>query len=470
MVQSISFGGLASGLDTSAIIDALVGAQKIPIQLVEAKKATEESKLSLVGKLKGLVQTIKDKADELKTLTGFMSHTITPSEEGVATFSVTGSPVSGSHTLTVNSLATSEKVSTSSLIADNTTALDGGTISFDYNGTNYSVVIDPASSTIDDIAAAINDQAGTAVEASVINTGTTASPQYELVMSGKDSGADYAIQNLTVSGSPGLADNLAFNATPLVAAANAEVVIDGLTVQREGNDFTDVVPGLSFTAVAADATKTISFGVEVDQTGIKEKLTDFVDAYNEVMDFINTQNTYSEDGGPGGDLFGDNLLASVRSRLYGGFVESDLSTVQADTTGYSALSLVGIKITVDGTLEIDDTKLTDKMSSDIDAFANFFAADSTGDFTRLSDSLDYLLDSTGTDVNGDPLDSLFDIRSEGLNTNIADYTDTIDDMNYNLDKYQESLVTKYSNLEVLMGQLQVQGSAVDNLATLDFGA
>jgi flagellar hook-associated protein 2 len=469
MVQSISFGGLASGLDTTAIINALVGAREIPMNLVQQKKSVSEGKLSLVNSLKSLVQAVQDKANELKTLSGFMSNIITPSEEGVASFSVTGNPTSGSHTLIVNSLATAAKMSTSTAIADNTAALDGGTISFDYNGTNYSVVIDPAASSIDDIAAAINDQAGTAVEATVINTGTSSSPNYELVLSGKDSGADYAIQNLAVAGSPGLADNLAFNGTPLVPASNAEVVIDGLTVQREDNEFSDVVPGLSITALAADSTKTISFGVSVDQDGIKEKLTEFVDTYNAVMDFVNTQNQFSEDGGPGGALFGDGLLSTVRSKLYGGFVRADLATVQADTTGFSALSLLGIKSTVDGTLEIDDAKLTEKMTEDIDAFANFFAADGTGDFARLADGLDYLLDSTGTDINGGSLDSLFEIRAEGLNTTIADYTDTIENMQFSLDKYQESLVQKYANLEVLMSQLQGQGFAVDNLSSLNFG-
>lgn len=470
-MQSISFGGLASGLDTAAIINALVGAREIPIQIVQSKKGTAENKLSLINTLKSLVQTVKDKADDMSTLGGFLSHKITPSEEGVANFTVTGAPTAGSHSLIVNSLATAERVSSVG-VADNTAALDGGEITFDYNGTGYTVVIDPAASSLDEIAAEINSQAGEAVEATVINTGTTANPSYEMVLAGKDSGADFSIQNLTVTdgflGLGGLAANLSFNSPPLVAASNAEVVIDGLTVQRESNDFSDVVAGVSIEAVAADPTKTISFGVAVDQEDIKTKLGEFVESYNAVMEFLNKQNTYSEEGGAGGDLFGDGLLSTVRNKLYGGFVQSDLATVQADTTGYSALSLVGIKITVDGSLEIDDDKLSEKMSANIEAFSDFFAADGAGNFSRLSDNLDYLLDSTGTDINGEQLDSLFDIRSEGLNTSIADYADTIDDMQYNLEKYEESLVLKYTNLEVLMAKLQSQGAAVDNLSNLDF--
>ena len=80
-----------------------------------------------------------------------------------------------------------------------------------------------------------------------------------------------------------------------------------------------------------------------------------------------------------------------------------------------------------------------------------------------------MLDSTGTALNGDKLASLFDIRSESLDSTIEDYADTIDDMEYQLDKFEEGLVAKFSNLELLMGQLQAQGAAVDNLSSLNFG-
>jgi flagellar capping protein FliD len=42
-------------------------------------------------------------------------------------------------------------------------------------------------------------------------------------------------------------------------------------------------------------------------------------------------------------------------------------------------------------------------------------------------------------------------------------------MRYRLEKYEESLIKKYSALEVLMAQLQVQESAALNLANRDFG-
>lgn len=467
-MTAISFGGLASGLDTTAIINALVGAKEIPINMIGAKKNTANSKLSLVSTLKGLVQSVQDKAKEMQDLAGFLTHQITPSEEGVANFTVTGTPISGSHTLIVNSLATSEKVASAGML-DSTTPLDDGTISFTYNGELKSITIDPLNSSLDDIAEAINESLGSmadAVEATVINTGTTSAPSYELVLSGKDSGADYALSGLSVSGN--LANSLSFG-PPLVQASNAEIVIDGLTVERETNDFSDVIPGLTIEAISADPAKEISFGVSVDQDDIKKKLGEFVETYNAVMGFLNAQNSFNAEDGASSDLFGDHLLSTVRDKMYKGFVQADLAAVTADTEGYSALSLIGIKLTVDGTLEMDETKVADKMSADINAFSDFFSAEGTGAFGKLSASLDYLLDSTGEDVNGAPLDGLFEIRSDSISANIEDYQSSIDKMKLAVDKYQEGLVAKFSNLELVMAKLQSMGAAVDNLGGLDFG-
>lgn len=468
MSTSISFGGLASGLDTTAIINALVSAEEIPILSVEQKKAAEEQKLSLVSTLEGLVKDLKAKAEGMQDLAGFMSYSVTPSEEGVANFTVTGAPIAGSHTLTVNSLAAADRWNTVG-IADDAALLGMGTISFDYDGTSYSVAVDPIASTIYDVADAINAQAGEAVQASVVNTGTASSPSYELVVEGKDTGADYAITNLasTVSG-------LSFNATALTSASDASITLDGLTITRSSNEFSDVLEGLSIEAVAADLGKTITFGISVDSEGVEGKLTEFVDTYNAVMEFVNGQSSYDPDAGPGGALFGDSLLQSVQSKLYYGFVAADPAVVQADTTGYSALSLLGIDSTLDGSLEIDSEELNEKLLGDVEAFAAFFTGATDGStegvFTQLATELEFLTDSMGDDVNGDPLEGLFDVRKSSLNSLIDDMGDKIDDMRYRLEKYEEGLVTKYAALEVLMAELQVQEAAALNLANLDFGS
>jgi flagellar hook-associated protein 2 len=286
-------------------------------------------------------------------------------------------------------------------------------------------------------------------------------------MTGKDTGEDFALENMNVTGFGN--GPLDFGSSPLVAASNASLVVDGLTVERSDNDFSGVVPGITIDAIAVTNTP-ITFGVTVDQDAVKEKMKEFIDAYNAVSSFIQVQSRFSEDDGAEGELFGDKILQTVNSKLYSGFIAADPSAVIADTEGYSAISLLGLEIDQNGNLTMDEEEFGEKLSGNIELFADFFGNETTGAFAKLSGELDYLLDSTGTDFNGDPLDGLFAIRKEGLNSKISDFKDRIEDMNYRLDKFEGALVTKYAALEVLMAKLQVQGNAVDNLSNLGFSS
>ncbi|MFQ5506994.1 MAG: flagellar cap protein FliD N-terminal domain-containing protein, partial [Planctomycetota bacterium] len=56
--NGISFSGLASGLDTQAIVQQLVALERIPITLVETQKREEQDKLNKVDALADLVKAL----------------------------------------------------------------------------------------------------------------------------------------------------------------------------------------------------------------------------------------------------------------------------------------------------------------------------------------------------------------------------------------------------------------------------
>ena len=158
-MDGISFSGLASGLDTSAIIESLVTLERIPIQLLEAKKEAQQEKLSLVGTLKGHLETLKEKAEGISTLSGFLNFDVSASQEGVANFTTTGSAQAGSHTLTVLQVATADRYAFDG-VADpdaDLSAADGEALSFTVNSTNYQVNLTQAGSSLNEIASDIND-------------------------------------------------------------------------------------------------------------------------------------------------------------------------------------------------------------------------------------------------------------------------------------------------------------------------
>ena len=468
--MSIQFGGLASGLDTSAIISALLAIQRRPIFTLEGRKTTEQTRLSLFGTFEGLVDALQKKAQELVQSNGFYAYTLQEGNEGVAAFTLSDGAVAGSHELIVAQLAQADRytLNTAAPVTDpDMIGLGEGTITFDYYdpdlgvATSYTVTVAAGSDSLNGIAAAINADAGDAVTASVINTGTGATPQYELVIAGDDTGADFAIQNLTV-GIAGL-----ISQTNLTTAKNAQVTIDGLAVERSSNVFSDVLAGVSFTVSSVGTT---TFTIDADPEGMKENVRSLVDAYNAVIEFINTQNTYAEETGAGGELFGDGALRSVGSTIHSALFNIDISKVTGNNA-YATLGLIGVDLNADGTLTIDETQFDEKLAAGIDELANLFldTTDADGNgvgdglLLVLDDALDNLLKSSSVPDPNDPdnpiaIPGLFERRRDTINEVISGIDDEIERIEYHLEQLEASLVQRFSNLETLLAGLNAQAS------------
>lgn len=451
--MGITFGGLASGLDTNAIIRALVDVQARPIQLLRQQRSEEQGKLSQIGVLEGLVKKLEDKAQELTSLGGFFEFGVEVADPSVANVTVTGAVTPGSHSITVNSLASAARYT-----FEGTTVTDpdegtfgAGSIDFTYDGTSYSIAIADGSS-LNEIAAAITTAAGEDVAASVVNVGTGANSDYQLVLTGRDTGEDFDLQGLAdVGGSIGLG-----TVTQLTGASNASATVDGLLVERSSNVFSDVLEGLSFTALSEG--ESTSFTAELDTEGTRGVLQGFVDAYNEVVRFIRGQSSFSEENGPSGALFGDRLLRSVTSKLSSALFTPDLETVQNDTEGYSTLGLIGIDLEDDGTLSIDEDELDGKLAADPEAFEAFFTASGTGVLVKLQDAIGDLLDGATVTSSGETLDSIFTGRRKAIGSIVGSIDDQIRRLESNLERFEESLVQRYANLESIIGGLNSQSA------------
>lgn len=489
MTNGISIGGLGSGLDTQAIIAQLVKLERIPIDQIEAKKKSEQEKISALSKLKGLVSDLQKKANAISKRASFLAFSVTPSEEGVAAFTSTGSAQAGSHSLSVTKLAEIDRWAFDGVTdpkADLAGA-EGEGLSFDVDGTNYSITLQQDSSSLEDIASEINDLAGEDVKASIVNTGTEGAPSYKLVLTSTQSGESFRVANivstvagLTIDGTAPDADGNAQSDNNLTVGSNAVAVIDGLTVERETNEFTDVIVGITLTAQSADPDKTIQFSVEANKTAIRAKLDEFITAYNEVVKYVNQQSAYDKETGPSGPLFGDAVLRTVRQSLGSAIYNVDLETVQNDVDGYSTLGLVGIETQSDGTLQIDATTFDDKFETNLDALADLFidsdgfdnggaAPNTAGYYTDLSaDSglaatLSRTIDrmfKTQAGPNETVLKGVFDSRTDTFNANIKLFNDQIAMKERFLEQFQQNLVDRFAHLEQLIGGLQAQGASL----------
>lgn len=501
-MQGITFSGLGSGLDTASIISQLVALERIPIRQIEGQKSDSQAKLSLIGTFKGLVRSLQTEAKNLSKLSSFASFDVTPGVDGVASFGATGSAAAGSHTLDVVRLAAVDRWAFDGVV-DPTEQLATGageSISFDVGGESYEIEISDTESSLEEIAAAINSsEANDAVVATIVNSGTSANPSHQLVLTSKKSGDENRITNLD-SGVGGLSidataptfgpdgEVLTKSDSNITVGSDAIAIIDGLRVVRESNEFNDVVAGVDINLQSTTDTP-ISFSVEANNLTIRDGIQDFLDAYNEVIDFANSQNEYSEESGPGGKLFGDSLLRSVRNQISSALFSldhrqdidiTDLSDPDFENAGYATLSVVGIDVDNDGRLSIDSSKFDDKLADNLEALADLFVdsdgfdnagapvntagyyTDTTAD-SGIAAILDRVIErmfDSFEDGSGNVYKGAFDARTESIQDSIRRFDKQIEAKEFRLGQFEENLIRRFASLEQLIGGLNAQGASL----------
>jgi flagellar hook-associated protein 2 len=165
------------------------------------------------------------------------------------------------------------------------------------------------------------------------------------------------------------------------AGANANITVDGVTITPSSNTVDDVITGVTLNLKQASAATTVTLTVSRDYEGIKEAISGFVTAYNEVMAAINAQLTYNSDTStPGGPLFGDSTLKNIKNNL----TDLIINRVSGVDQDFSTLGIVGIKLGNDSTLSIDDDELQENLENNFNDVRRLFAADWSATNSNLS--------------------------------------------------------------------------------------
>ncbi|HEY8491235.1 MAG TPA: flagellar filament capping protein FliD [Dehalococcoidia bacterium] len=174
----IQVSGLASGLDTDAIIAQLMAVQRRPLQLLQGKGKTEQDRLRALGDLSTRLSTLLSKVEALNlssTLQAKRATTDTPSTQPAVLEATAGPEATvGSFQVTVVRLATATRAQSTAAVgapvdamvalqsAGFGTAPTSGT--FTINGVSISV--DVTTDTLNDVIARINGS-GAGVTASL---------------------------------------------------------------------------------------------------------------------------------------------------------------------------------------------------------------------------------------------------------------------------------------------------------------
>ena len=108
-MSTISFGGLASGLDTGAIIEALLEIRRQPIVRLENNIKTYESQQKAIAELESRAKALQSAAEAFDTPEEFASIAALSSHEDLLSATAGSLAMPGSFSITVNSLATAQK-------------------------------------------------------------------------------------------------------------------------------------------------------------------------------------------------------------------------------------------------------------------------------------------------------------------------------------------------------------------------
>lgn len=453
----ISFGGLASGLDTKAIISALVALEERPIRQLEAKKTSLGKQKSLFSDLKGLLDKLTTTAKALQRSTDLLTMQATSSDEQVLTASAGSTATPGAYTARVIDLARAQ-VNSHTGSASSTAIIESGPVTLQIDtqsGPQFVSLDDPSLTTV---AQAINAQA-TGVRAEVVDTGNTANGganRYQLVVRSADPGVANAFTLSVDSGGAAFTSFVSdLNANVRTQATDAQLLVNGaVTVTRSTNTIADLWTGITLDLRSVPSpNKDITITVSTNAEATSKKVTDFVDAYNKVVDFFAEQNKVDGEGKASGPLFGDVTLRSIRSSL------RQVMGSQVEGTGnssYQLLSQLGISSDTAGKLTFNSAKFTEGLAADESAVAAVFGHATNGIATRLV---------TQIDVYTDGVDGLLKARSDGFDRMVKSTSDRIDQAERRLETYQKQLEQKYANLESLLSRLQSQGSGLSSIVT-----
>lgn len=372
----LNIDGLASGLDTTTIIEGLLSIQQQQVDRFNERKQAIEDEKAAFAEIETRLLSLQSTLSELSTprTNAFLRKSISASDETVVEATVSNDAALGIYSMTVNQLARNHQIASNSFQSADASLADGTvTLSVGTGGQTHEIdLAADAGGTLEGLAEKINrDVSG--VSASIIQH----AGGYQLLLSSERTGAANAIAITVTAAAPGQQDEMpSFDLdNPVQAATDAEVQIGSgagaIVVTNKTNQIDELFPGITMNLLKATPGETVQLSVKQDQTAAREAIESFVDAYNSVIEYTNEQSAFSTEDGTAATLFGNRSLRNIRDEV-SLLVASAVPGLAATANGerFNRLASLGIRLNNDGTLEVNETRLSAVLNGEIDGFGS----------------------------------------------------------------------------------------------------
>lgn len=434
---AITFGGIGSGMDVESLIDGLVGVARQPLSRLQSRAASSRAAVTQISDLSSLLAGLKSSVEALDTAQKVGSFKAASGNDDAVTASANGNAQPGTYEIEVQALAKagrrySNAFASSSGALGQTGSLtiqigtgdlqeEGGTLLV---GAATATIDVAADDTLDSILQKINDS-DIRVKASAFFDGS----QYRIQVRGLDAGSDNALT--FTENDLDLGFNVAENITQ--QAQNARLTIDGFQVESKTNQISQAIPGVTL-ALKKTTTEPFEITVSNDAEALAGKVKTFVEAYNKVVEKVHAAAGFGSTNATNPTLRGDSTLRGVTSQLSRA-LGSTFGTGQRNT-----LASIGIQLNNNGTLKLDETKLSSAQSEDPGALTNILAGDNTN--PGMMDLIRDLTTSLTDSVNGS-----LQIRKDGLDSRARSIEDQIAREELRLVKMEDRLRKTFSDMD-----------------------
>lgn len=483
-----SLSGVSSGIDTQALINAIVGMKGGSVTRLQARKDLNDKKTTALTAMRTSLQALSLSMAVLQDK--FNNRTVTSSDSNNTYVTATGSgAAAGNYDITVTTVATKGRISsildsngfTTNLAVVNPSDSVGSGIftpgtpaSFAIRGTDgviKTITLDDASNTLNGLRDKIN-ASGAGITASVVNMGKGAKP-YQLVLTANATGTGttqgvVTIADITNMGTTGLpANNLGISAgavdnlaTPTTlsggltstasgaTATDANFTVNGIALTRTTNVVKDAADGMTFSLKQGGQTGITTLSVAPDKTGATVAMQDFITKYNALVKDYKAASTSTKnaDGSINqaplaNDASTRALMANLKATLAG------TSAGQAPDSVYKTLASLGITSLAEGGLFLNTNTFQTAMANDLTSVQLNF---STG---VGKSAKDLISNFTGTNGGISSILSSITAQNKLLGTQIVTAQSR-------LDQEKDMLKKKFARMEAIVGQMRASAGSL----------
>jgi flagellar hook-associated protein 2 len=456
-VASSTSAGAAGGsvIDVSELVSELVASTQGPQEsLISNQTESVTAQISAVGTLQSALSTFQSSLSSLDTPSAFGSESASSSNTTAFTATADSDAALGNYSVTVSQLAQAQQLVSGAFTGGSSATVGTGTLQLSLGGTSFSVSIDGSNDTVAGIAGAINSATGNpGIEASVV-TGTDGA---HLVLTSSLSGASNTIQVSETDSGGGLSaltygssdtSNYTQPSTPL----DAEFSIAGVPYTSASNTVSDALSGVTLSLTGTTTTTSGSgsttdtpatLTVATNASSIESNIDAFVSAYNTLQSTLSSLGGYDSSTDTAGSLLGNPLLTGIQSQI-----QSVLyNIVDTGSSTYNTLASIGITTNSDGSLSVNNTTLSNALSSDYSAVSQLFSG-TGGVAATLNSQLTSDLASGG----------MISTTDQTLTQQENSLTQQSDQLQLQMNALSASLTQQYSSLNTLLSSLQTTSS------------